>query len=75
MAIKKIQTRSFFNIGGRLVSPDDMNEEQRIYAATKLKEAYLNELFRGKAIFTAPPMPPWQEVFANFLQEDPPEAT
>ena len=63
-----IQTRSFFRIGDRWVSPPEMTEAQRNYAGAKLKERYLNELFRGKADFTAPPLPPADQEGAVFVQ-------
>ena len=47
----EIRTVSFVHIGDKLVSTDDLNDEQRCKLATWLKITYLNALFHGKAAF------------------------
>lgn len=49
----EIRTESFVRVGEALVRFDDLTEEQKREAATRLKITYLNELFRGKAVFEA----------------------
>lgn len=49
----EIRTESFVHIGETLVRFDDLPEQQKQEAATKLKIAYLNAMFRGKATFEA----------------------
>lgn len=48
-----IRTESFVHIGEALVRFDDLTPEQKTEAATKIKIAYMNELYRGKAVFVA----------------------
>lgn len=62
----KIRTEAFIHIGNQLVSMDLLNEQQRLYVATRLRHMYLNELYIGKAEFGCPDLPPAEEVFAAF---------
>ncbi len=62
--VRKIQTISYIHVGDRLVSTDDLSEQQKQYVATILKQGYLNALFRGKAVFNIPDdMPAAEDVF------------
>lgn len=47
-----IRTESFVRVGGTPVRFSDLTPEQKCQAATAIKITYLNELFRGKAVFT-----------------------
>ncbi|MGM9562489.1 MAG: hypothetical protein ACI3VQ_00235 [Faecousia sp.] len=49
----EIRTVSFVRVGGELVRFDSLPQELRRKAATKLKTTYLNELYRGTAVFEA----------------------
>ncbi len=60
--------KSCIHMGNKLVDTDALSPRQRTYVATKLKQAYLNELFAGRAeFFPAGPLPPVEEVFAEYL--------
>lgn len=50
---KPIRTESYIYVGEELVRFDDLTPEQKRKAATQIKLTYLNELFRGRAVFTA----------------------
>lgn len=47
-----IRTESFVRVDGTPVRFSDLTEEQKRQAATAIKITYLNELFRGKAVFS-----------------------
>ena len=49
----EIRTVSYIRSGGELVRFDSLPEHLKREAATKLKTTYLNELYRGKAVFEA----------------------
>lgn len=48
-----IRVISFVHTERGLVEMDDLAPEERARAATEIKLRYLNELYRGKAVFTA----------------------
>lgn len=48
---REIKTVAYVHVGDQLVNVDDLDPEQKARLATKLKTTYLNELFRGKAVF------------------------
>ena len=48
---QEIRTVSFVHVGDKLVSTDDLTDEQRCMVATWIKKTYLNTLFQGKAEF------------------------
>lgn len=67
---QKIRTVSYIHVGDRLVNTDDLNDEQKKYVATILKQRYLNALFRGKAEFGLPAdMPAAEDVFPELKKE------
>ncbi|MBP3318515.1 MAG: hypothetical protein J6K94_00775 [Ruminiclostridium sp.] len=45
---KEIRTESYVKREGGLISVEDLPPQEREALAAKLKERYLNELFRGK---------------------------
>lgn len=45
---KEIRTESYVQREGGLISVEDLPPQEREALAAKLKERYLNELFRGK---------------------------
>ena len=49
----EIRTESFIRVNGALVRFDTLPEELKREAATKIKCTYMNELYRGKAVFEA----------------------
>lgn len=49
----EIRTESFIRVNGELVRFDTLPEELKREAATKIKLTYMNELYRGKAVFEA----------------------
>lgn len=49
----EIRTVSYVRSGGELVRFDSLPENIKREAATRLKATYLNELYRGKAVFEA----------------------
>lgn len=48
---QEINVVAYVHVGDQLVNVDDLNEEMRARLATALKTTYLNELFRGEAVF------------------------
>lgn len=52
---KKIKCISYCYVGDELVCTDDLNEEQKERLAVGLQVTWMNELFRGKAVFSPPP--------------------
>lgn len=48
---QKIRVEAFCHVGDKLVNVDDLTQEQKVRLATELKKRYLNELFRGRAVF------------------------
>jgi len=61
---QKIKVVSYIRIDNRLVNMDDLNELQKQYVATILKQRYMNALFRGKAVFDLPhDMPAAEDIF------------
>ena len=51
---KKIQIKceSYIHVGDRLVRFEELTQEQRENAAQVLLSRYMNELYRGQAVFT-----------------------
>ena len=49
----EIRTESFIRVNGELARFDTLPEELKRDAATKIKLTYMNELYRGKAVFEA----------------------
>ena len=49
----EIRTESFIRVNGALARFDTLPEELKREAATKIKVTYMNELYRGKAVFEA----------------------
>ena len=49
----EIRTESFIRVNGALARFDTLPEELKREAATKIKLTYMNELYRGKAVFEA----------------------
>lgn len=49
----EIRTESFIRVNGELVRFDTLPEELKREAATQIKLTYMNELYRGKAVFEA----------------------
>lgn len=49
----EIRTESFIRVNGALVRFDTLPEKLRREAATQIKLTYMNELYRGKAVFEA----------------------
>lgn len=47
-----IRVISYVHTGRGLVDVDDLAPEEKARAATEIKLNYLNELYRGKAVFT-----------------------
>ena len=50
-AKEPIQVKAFVTVDGVRTDVDTLNEEQKRKLATWLKKTYLNELFRGVAVF------------------------
>lgn len=48
-----IRVVSYVHTDQGLVEFDDLTPEQKQKAATELKLRYMNDLYRGKAVFTA----------------------
>lgn len=46
-----IRVEAFVTVDGREVNVDTLTPEQKVRFATALKKTYLNELFRGQAVF------------------------
>ena len=46
-----IRVEAFVTVDGREVNVDTLTPEQKVKFATALKKTYLNELFRGQAVF------------------------
>lgn len=49
----EIRTESFIRVNGALARFDTLPEELKREAATQIKATYMNELYRGKAVFEA----------------------
>lgn len=49
----EIRTESFIRVNGALARFDTLQEALKREAATKIKLTYMNELYRGKAVFEA----------------------
>ena len=49
----EIRTESFIRVNGALVRFDTLPEALKREAATQIKLTYMNELYRGKAVFEA----------------------
>ena len=49
----EIRTESFIRVNGALARFDTLPEELKREAATQIKCTYMNELYRGKAVFEA----------------------
>lgn len=49
----EIKTVSYIRVNGELVRFDDLPPELKQRAATELKIRYMNNLFRGRAVFVA----------------------
>ena len=49
----EIRTESFIRVNGALARFDTLPEELKREAATQIKCIYMNELYRGKAVFEA----------------------
>ena len=51
---KKIEIKciSYVHVGDQLVRFEDLTQEQRQFAAQTLLCNYMNELYRGQAVFT-----------------------
>lgn len=49
----EIRTESFIRVNGALARFDTLPEELKREAATQIKLTYMNELYRGKAVFEA----------------------
>ena len=47
----EIKTVSYVHVGDKLVCTDDLDAERKTQLGNWLKTTYLNELFRGQAIF------------------------
>ena len=48
---QEIKVVAYVHVGDKLVNVDDLDAEMRRRLATALKTTYLNELFRGEAVF------------------------
>lgn len=48
-----IRVEAYVTVDGKEVNVDELTPEQKVKLATWLKVTYLNELFRGQAVFTA----------------------
>jgi len=48
-----IRVVSFVHKDGALVDLDDLGPEDKARAATELRTIWMNELYRGKAVFAA----------------------
>lgn len=46
-----IRVEAFVTVDGQEVNVDTLTPEQKVRFATALKKTYLNELFRGQAVF------------------------
>ena len=49
----EIRTESFIRVNGALARFDTLPENLKRAAATQIKVTYMNELYRGKAVFEA----------------------
>lgn len=67
---QKIRTESYIHVGDRLVNTDTLNEQQRIYVATKLNQKFLNAIFKGEVVFGCPELPPVEEVFPELKRDN-----
>lgn len=47
----EIKVIAYVHVGDQLVNVDELSDEMRVKLATRLKTTYLNELFRGEAVF------------------------
>lgn len=47
-----IRVEAYVTVNGEEVNVDTLTQEQKQQLATWLKKTYLNELFRGQAVFT-----------------------
>ncbi len=63
---QKIRTKAYIHVGDHLVDVDTLNPVQRDYVAQRLNYILYSEIFRGKATFEEPELPPRDEVFADF---------
>ena len=67
---QKIRTVSYIHVGDKLVCTDDLNAEQKKYVATRLKQQYMNALFKGKAEFGLPDdLPAAEDVFPELKKQ------
>ena len=48
---QELKVVAYVHVGDQLVNVDDLDKEMRAELATRLKTTYLNELFRGEAVF------------------------
>ncbi|MBD5154318.1 MAG: hypothetical protein HDT15_04385 [Oscillibacter sp.] len=48
---QEIKTVSYVHVGDKLVCTDDLTPEQKVRLGTWLKTTYLNNLYRGQAVF------------------------
>ena len=46
-----IRVEAFVTVDGQEANVDTLTPEQKVRFATTLKKTYLNELFRGQAVF------------------------
>ena len=63
---QKINVVSYIHVGDKLVNTDDLNDVQKQYVATLLRQQYMNALFQGRATFGLPDnMPAAEDVFSD----------
>lgn len=48
----KIRVESYVQVGDQLVNTRDLNQEQRVQLASWIKLNWMNELYRGRAVFS-----------------------
>ena len=48
----KIRVESYVQVGNQLVNTRDLNQEQRVQLASWIKLNWMNELYRGRAVFS-----------------------
>ena len=48
---QELKVVAYVHVGDQLVNVDDLDDKRRTELATRLKTTYLNELFRGEAVF------------------------
>ena len=48
---QELKVVAYVHVGDQLVNVDDLDDKRRTQLATRLKTTYLNELFRGEAVF------------------------